>query len=119
MPSIKRSVWSSRNSMMSMLMFRATVGMATLLSSLTVHAVVIQVTIIPVKIAGFMEFKCESDQRGEQATGHITSLGAKTFEWELGGKTSATKRNNIWFWWDTLQGVADTTITVYQDTSRD
>jgi hypothetical protein len=95
-------------------LFQIVLTAALLLACSEAKAVIVQVTITPVKMNGFSEFKCESDQKGEQATGHITAFGAKTYEWDMGNQ-----KQNIWFWWDALQGAADITINIYQDGSRD
>lgn len=74
----------------------------------TARAVTVEVNITPTKINSFIEFKVESDQLGgEKATGHITRTGARTWKWEVG-----TSNQNIWFWWDTLDGDAELTISV-------
>jgi len=77
------------------------------------RAEVVVVSITPIELKGFFEFKCESDQKGERATGHITDTGAKTWEWDMGDN-----KQNIWFWWDTLQGVADVSISIIPTNER-
>lgn len=72
------------------------------------QAVTLEITINPTKINSFIEFKAESDHLGgEKATGHVTQIGAKTWKWDVG-----PSNQNIWFWWDTLDGDADLTISV-------
>ena len=57
---------------------------------------------------GFVEFKAESDDEGEKATGHLTTVGAtRHFRWEMGNADQ-----NIWYWWDTLDGAADLKVVV-------
>jgi hypothetical protein len=64
------------------------------------------------KSVGWYEFKVESDQKGEKATGHVHSIGetvnqTANYGWDMGNS-----KQNIWFWWDTLIGVADLEVRV-------
>jgi hypothetical protein len=66
----------------------------------------VTVSVTAVNPGGFVEFKAESDQKGERATGHLNSVGdALTICWKMGDA-----KQNIWFWWDNLNGEADLTI---------
>ena len=77
-------------------------------TAISLRAVTIETTIKPTKINSFIEFKVESDQLGgEKTTGHLTQRGAKTWKWEVG-----PSNQNIWFWWETLDGEAELTISV-------
>lgn len=62
-------------------------------------AVELKVTIQPISLTGFIEFKAESKQKGEQATRHIIDYGRKEYRWNMGSSDQC-----IWVWWDTLQG---------------
>jgi hypothetical protein len=55
----------------------------------------------------FIEWKVESDQNGEKTTGHLGETNSQTFTWWMGGSDQ-----NIWFWWDTLDGETDATVLV-------
>lgn len=73
------------------------------------------VTVTSVNHGGFVEFKAESDQKGEKATGHIKpgSDGkpvSVTKHWSMGNS-----KQNTWFWWDTLDSDADLKITMTGD----
>ena len=62
---------------------------------------------------GFIEFKVESDQVGERKSGRITTVG----RYELPGVPEnkielGDSNQNIWFWWDTLQGKVILSIDV-------
>ena len=65
---------------------------------------------------GFIEFKVESDQVGERKSGRITTVG----RYELPGVPEnkielGDSNQNIWFWWDTLQGKVILSIDVNGD----
>lgn len=72
----------------------------------------VEVQINVLHLNSFIEFKIESDSKGEMATGHIRKLGVYSFEFFMGPKTSDNYINNIWFWWDTLDGTAELTVWV-------
>jgi hypothetical protein len=62
-----------------------------------------------IRPSGFIEWKVESDQVSEQATGHLAGAYPpdKTWTWNMGDSNQ-----NIWFWWDTLDGEVDATVLV-------
>jgi hypothetical protein len=74
------------------------------------EASTVQVTLILRNIATprFIEWKVASDQMCTQSSGRIRP-DTEDFQqtWELG-----TPSQNIWFWWDTLNGEADATVLV-------
>ena len=87
-----------------------TSGILLVLFGLTTQAVELQVTVTVTKTNknGFVEFKAESDQKGEKATGHLKKVGeTKVFKWDMGDA-----KQNIWYWWDTLDGEADLKVVV-------
>ena len=68
----------------------------------------VTVTVTALNPDGFVEFKAESDQRGEKATGHLTAVGQSSHvSWDMGDA-----QQNIWYWWDTLDGRADLKVVV-------
>ena len=73
----------------------------------------IEVEINVKQVNSFIEFKIESDRKGEIATGHLRSVGLRRYAFHMGPQSSYRYKNNIWFWWDTLDGIADLTIWVY------
>jgi hypothetical protein len=80
------------------------------LSANVVSAVQLEVTVTVTRLNenGFIEFKAESDQKGEKATGHLGKIGeTKVFKWEMGNA-----EQNIWYWWDTLDGEANLKVVV-------
>ena len=60
-----------------------------------------------IKNASFVEFKAESNQKGEHATGHLKNNESCTKDWDMGGTNQ-----NIWVWWDTIQGDASLKLSV-------
>lgn len=71
------------------------------------EAVTLHYEITNVKTPNFVEFKAESDQKGEQATGHILNGQTRTGDWDLG-----QSNQNIWFWFDTLVGKASIKLSI-------
>jgi hypothetical protein len=87
-----------------------TLATSLALSALAVNAVQLEVTVTVTRLNknGFAEFKAESDQKGEKATGHLTKAGeTEVFKWDMGNANQ-----NIWYWWDTLDGEADPKVVV-------
>src|SRR4051794_16074638 len=77
-------------------------------SSASAVELTVAVTVTRLNKGGFVEFKAESDQKGEKATGHLTKVGeTKTWNWNMG-----SAKQNIWYWWDTLDGDADLVVCV-------
>jgi len=48
----------------------------------------------------------------EFPTGHILENGTKTYEWNLGQPSDQYRKNDMWFWFDTLIGSVNIVITV-------
>jgi hypothetical protein len=92
-------------------MFRTfTLAVLLALPPLAANAVQLEVTVTVTNLNknGFVEFKAESDQEGEKATGHLEKIGeTKVFTWNMGNA-----KQNIWYWWDTLDGEADLKVVV-------
>lgn len=99
-------------------MLRVLISMtAVLLLSVAANAVQLQITVKVTKLNddGFIEFKAESDQKGEKTTRHLDADDLKRnpkkkfiFNWDMGDDAD----QNIWYWWDTLDGEADLRIIV-------
>jgi hypothetical protein len=76
------------------------------LAALPPSQVTVSVTINVIRVDHIVEFKVESDEQGEQATGHL-GVGLHEKTWHVG-----SAKQNIWFWWDTMNGEADIIIRV-------
>ena len=85
------------------------VALFSLMFNAAAQAVAVKVTIKGSTLSNqnFAELKVESDQKGAQATHHVTENGEKTFEWDMGASNQ-----NIFFWWDNLAGSAHLTVSV-------
>ena len=90
-------------------MRRLAITSLLLLSPLPARAVVLEVTVSVTRVNhdGFVEFKAESDEKGERATGHLAAGESRRFRWDMG-----SANQNIWYWWDTLDGAADLKVVV-------
>jgi hypothetical protein len=88
---------------------RVAVSLLAVLWPIRALAVVLDVTVSVTRLnsSGFVEFKAESDERGEKATGRLTTLGVTRYRWEMG-----SANQNIWYWWDTLDGEASLKVVV-------
>jgi hypothetical protein len=71
---------------------RVAVTVLTVLWPIEALAVVLDVTVTATRLnsGGFVEFKAESDERGEKATGRLTTRGVTRRRWDMSRPTSPT-----------------------------